>query len=92
MELAGVPKQDIQVDVGPRRLVIRGSRAMPANGEAGAACRLMIMEIHDGSFERVLEFSMDIDPDKVSARQDNGWLWVSLPFAAGGGEEGSGHE
>jgi HSP20 family molecular chaperone IbpA len=87
VDLAGVPKTEIRVDVEPRRLVISGQRALPESGEARAGgCRILVMEIPDGGFERVLEFSVDVDPVRVSARQNHGWLWISLPYA---GREGT---
>jgi HSP20 family molecular chaperone IbpA len=38
------------------------------------------MEIQDGSFERVLEFPVMVDTERVIAKQDNGWLWITLPI------------
>jgi HSP20 family protein len=43
------------------------------------------MEIQDGHFERTLEFPMDIDMERVEARQENGWLWIVIPKAQQGG-------
>lgn len=37
------------------------------------------MEIPEGAFERTLDFTVEIDPAHVQARQDTGWLWISLP-------------
>ena len=86
MDLAGVRKQDIQVEVEPRRLTLRGRRTLPQcppGAEAAAAadscCRILMMEIPDGEFERVLDLPAAVNTEKVTARQDNGWLWVSLP-------------
>lgn len=81
VDLAGVSKQDIRVDVEPRRLVIRGHRALPDSGASPREGRILIMEIADGDFERVIDFAVDVDRDRVTARQDNGWLWVTLPIA-----------
>lgn len=81
VDLAGVGKQEIKVEVEPRRLVVRGQRQEPDSGcEASGCCRILVMEIPDGSFERVLEFPVAVDTEKVSARQDNGWLWITLPL------------
>ncbi|MBX7210072.1 MAG: Hsp20/alpha crystallin family protein [Verrucomicrobiaceae bacterium] len=82
VDLAGVRKQDIKVDVEPRRLAIRGHRALPESGAAPREGRILVMEIADGDFERVIEFAADVDPDRVTARQDNGWLWITLPIAS----------
>lgn len=80
VDLAGVRKQDIKVDVEPRRLVVHGHRDPPDCGSQRQACgRILVMEIADGPFARVVEFPMDVDTARVEARQDNGWLWITLP-------------
>ncbi|OAI57257.1 hypothetical protein AYO49_02400 [Verrucomicrobiaceae bacterium SCGC AG-212-N21] len=83
VELAGMPKQDIEVQVEPRRLTISGHRVLPEPDCAQPPCgRVLIMEIAEGTFERVVEFARDIAPDKAEARQENGWLWITLPLAS----------
>lgn len=80
VDLAGVHREEIEVHAEPQRLRIRGVRSLPDCGHPGAGCgRLLVMEIPDGRFERVIEFPQEIDPGRVRARQDNGWLWISLP-------------
>jgi HSP20 family protein len=87
VDLAGVRKQDINVEVEPRRLVVRGHRQPPDRGcESAACCRILVMEIADGSFERVLEFPVMVDTSRVVAKQDNGWLWITLPVIQQEGE------
>lgn len=83
VDLAGVRREDIAVQVDRRRLIIRGHREMPDCGRGREGCgRLLIMEIPDGGFERVLEFGWDLDARRIDARQDNGWLYISLPHAS----------
>ena len=85
VDLAGARKQDIKVEVEQRRLVISGHRGMPERSCENPPCgRILVMEIADGSFERVLEFPVDVDTERVEARQKNGWLWVSLPVVGRG--------
>jgi HSP20 family protein len=80
MDLAGVRKQDIRVEVEPRRLVVSGCRNLPENPADPPPCsRILVMEIADGQFERRLEFPVDVDTTQVKAWQDNGWLWISMP-------------
>jgi HSP20 family protein len=82
MDLAGVDKREIRVDVEPRRLTVSGHRALPENGRSKQECgRILVMEIEDGPFGRTLEFTTDVDTSRVEARQDNGWLWIVLPRA-----------
>jgi HSP20 family molecular chaperone IbpA len=45
------------------------------------------MEIADGAFERILEFPVAVETERVSARQDDGWLWIKLPILQGGNGE-----
>ena len=81
VELAGVPREGIEIDVHLRRLVIRGHRDAPeAHCERPPCGRLLLMEIADGPFERVIEFEMDMDADRAEARQENGWLWIIIPL------------
>jgi HSP20 family protein len=85
MDLAGVNKQDIRVDVASRSVSVSGHRAFPENSCVGPGCaRILAMEIEDGTFERTLEFPVNIDTQRVEARQENGWLWITLPKAEGG--------
>jgi HSP20 family molecular chaperone IbpA len=70
------------VQVASRRLVIRGERNSPDQHCEHPPCgRLLMMEIAEGPFERVLDFPVDVNPDKTAARQENGLLWITLPFA-----------
>jgi HSP20 family molecular chaperone IbpA len=85
VDLAGVRKQDIKVDVEPCQLVVRGHRKMPERDCESPPCgRILVMEIADGAFERVIEFPVDVDTGRVEARQADGWLWISLPVAERG--------
>lgn len=82
MDLAGVRRDEVAVQAEARRLVVRGRRKMPDCGRGEDGCgRLLVMEIPEGSFERVLEFPVEVDPDQVEARQDHGWLLITLPRA-----------
>lgn len=82
VDLAGVPKSDIEVHVEPRRLAIRGERPSPEQACKRPPCgRILVMEIPEGTFERVIEFPFEINPAAAEARQDNGWLWICMPVA-----------
>jgi HSP20 family protein len=86
MDLAGVEKEDIRVDVEPRRISVSGHREFPESHCEGPGCaRILMMEIEDGRFARTLEFPIDIDVQRVQARQENGWLWIVVPKAQQGG-------
>lgn len=81
VDLAGVRRDDITVHAEPRRLIVSGRRELPDCGRSDSGCgRLLVMEIPDGIFERILQFTVEVDPIRVEARQENGWLWISLPL------------
>jgi HSP20 family molecular chaperone IbpA len=81
VEMTGVPKEGIEIQVEPRRLVIRGHRDSPeVRCEMPPCGRLLLMEIADGPFERVIEFEMDLDADRTQARWEHGWLWIAVPL------------
>jgi HSP20 family protein len=83
VELAGMAKSDIEVQVESRRLAIRGHREPPEQSCGQPACgRILVMEIPEGGFERIIEFPREVATDGVTARQENGWLWITLPLAS----------
>ncbi len=80
-ELAGVDKASIDLRVEPRRLLIRGHREAPEpEDEACKPGEVLAMEIDFGAFERELILTVDIDPQRVTAEQRNGLLWIYLPL------------
>lgn len=84
-ELAGVDRAAIRVEAEPRRLAIRGTRALPEPScDEPPALQVHALEIDHGPFERVLELPEDIDPDQVSAEHRNGLLWIRLPLRSHG--------
>ena len=81
VDLAGVPKPDIEVEVSPGRLRISGQRHVPEDGRCDSGCcQVLALEIENGRFWRELALSSAVDPEKVSARQENGLLWIVLPL------------
>lgn len=80
-DLAGVDKDTIDLRVEPGRLVLRGRRAMPQPGAAEGKCvQVLTMEIDHGPFEREVLLPTDVEINEISARQENGLLWISLPL------------
>ncbi len=81
VELSGVAQEDISVEAGVERLVIYGRRQAPEHHCEKPRCRrILMMEIADGEFVRELQLPVEIDPDRTEARQENGWLWITLPI------------
>jgi HSP20 family protein len=74
-EIAGVEKDDIDIEINNKALKISGRRP-PQPCAAEASFRLA--EIQYGQFERVIYLPTTIDPDVVSATYANGFLHLRL--------------
>jgi len=82
VDLAGVEKDRIEVDVLSDRIRVAGERRPPTpNREPQSPCRqVLMMEIESGRFAREIRLPLEIDRDRVTARQENGLLCVILPI------------
>lgn len=80
VELAGVEKSQIEVHAEPQRLIIRGMRNAPEplRGETHVE-RVLALEIDYGPFEREVILSNAVDVGAITAKQDNGLLWIEMP-------------
>ena len=85
VDLAGVDKEKIDLEVHNRRLFIKGSRAVPiinkqqTEGPGHSRTRVHLMEIDHGSFARVVELPHDVSAEQITAEHKNGILWIELP-------------
>lgn len=82
VDLAGVDKEKIDVEVADQRLKLRGARATPsysAEGETQEKVRVHLMEIDHGAFTREVEIPADADRHNISATYRNGLLWIEIP-------------
>lgn len=82
VDLAGVSKDAINVDVLPDRVRIFGERKPPSpTRDLSGRCRqVLCMEIESGRFEREIILSAEVDRNRIRAKQDNGLLWIVLPL------------
>ena len=81
VELAGVDRSEVELTIEPQRLIIRGTRAAPEpTGVGGHEAQMLAFEIDYGPFERVLELPEPINVKTARAEQQNGFLWIELPF------------
>jgi HSP20 family protein len=72
-ELAGVTKEDLEIEINSKAIRIYGARTeMPRLDDA----RFSLAEIQYGAFERVLLFPAQIDPEVVSASFSAGMLHI----------------
>jgi HSP20 family protein len=87
IDLAGVNKDKIEVEVHENRLRLKGTRAVPMkddgeeNGETSQRVRVHLMEIDHGSFSREVELPQNVDQEKIIAAYRNGMLWIEMPKA-----------
>jgi HSP20 family protein len=81
VDLAGVDRSDIDLQIEPQRVLLRGEREVPEpKHRGGRALQTIAMEIDYGPFVRVVPLPVEVNVDKASAEQENGFLWISLPL------------
>ena len=78
-ELPGVREEDIDVSLDDDILTIRGEKKMQRQDEKE---NFHVVERSFGSFQRSIRLPFPVEPDRVSARFEDGVLTVSLPKSA----------
>ncbi len=82
-DLAGVDPNEIDLQVEPRRLVIRGRRDIAEpKGNAEEPVHVIATDIEQGPFSSEVDFADDVEIERVTAEQTNGLLWIYLPLRA----------
>ena len=77
LEMPGVGRDDVQIDLERRVLTIRGrGRSTSPEGY-----RRVYAEYGEGDYERVFTLSEDIDEAAIRAEMSNGVLTLTLPRA-----------
>ena len=79
VDLAGVAKEAIVVEVLSDRVRLSGERHQPSP-DCGNCRQVIALEIESGHFAREVVLPAEVEPDEVTARQDNGLLWIVLPL------------
>ena len=85
VDLSGVDKEKIDVEIQDNQLTLRGTRQVPmleehhTPAEPGRRLRVHLMEIDHGSFCRQVELPLDVLRDQITAQYLNGMLWVEIP-------------
>jgi HSP20 family protein len=81
VDLAGVPRESIQVEVHQRKLRIAGHREVAEpKGKEEEPVQILAMEIDAGRFAREIVLPADVESDSVRAEYQQGYLWIYLPF------------
>ncbi len=75
VEIAGVNKEDLELEISNKAVRIYGNRAEFPRGENA---KYRLAEIQYGRFERILYLPAPIDPEVVSASYSNGFLQIRM--------------
>jgi HSP20 family protein len=75
-EVPGIPAKEVDVSISGDILTLSGKKD-ETKEEKGE--NYFISERHFGSFERSIELPEGVDPEKISAEQNNGVLTVKIP-------------
>jgi HSP20 family protein len=76
LELAGIRKEDLQITIEDRVLLVRGQRRDPCRQRR---CTFRQMEIDYGHFERRIVIPRSVDGSRIRAQFENGFLHIELP-------------
>jgi HSP20 family protein len=84
VDLAGVDKEKIDIEVVQQRLTVKGTREVPSvkTMESAKDChrpRLHLMEIDHGPFAREVELPQNVEHEKINAKYADGMLWIEMP-------------
>jgi HSP20 family protein len=83
VDLSGVEKEKIDIEVVNGRLRMSGNRVVPMwteeTAKTNVRIRMHLMEIDHGSFARDVELPQDVHHEQINARYRDGMLWIELP-------------
>jgi len=80
LEIAGIDKDDLEITINDRLLLVRGYRKDPCR-QRQHRCSFRQMEIDYGYFERRIVIPRSVDGNRVRAQFHNGFLQIELPKA-----------
>lgn len=78
VDLPGVKKEDINIDVHDNILTVSGERKIEKERKDDEFYRV---ESFYGKFERSFTLPEDVDSDKIEAKDENGVLLITIPKA-----------
>ena len=76
IEIPGIPKKDIDIQLENGVLTISGEKKVAENKEGQ---NYLLREQRYGRFQRSFQVPDSYDVDKIGARYDNGVLFITLP-------------
>ncbi len=89
IELAGLREEDIDITLFPDALVVTGRREEEYPGGIdwhSPAYRYHESGVRYGEFEVEVYLPFAVDPDRVEARYERGFLYIALPRVNGSGD------
>jgi len=84
LELAGVPEQQINIQLTEQKLTVSGNRLSCLDEKGAVRYRFRQLEIEYGAFHREITLSYPVDAKRVEARMRDGLLEIQLPRARSG--------
>lgn len=78
VDLPGVPKDAIKIDLHDNRLTLSGDRTEEKNTDEKES-KTHFSEMFYGSFTRTMTFPVPVDAEKTEAKYDNGVLTMTIP-------------
>lgn len=83
VDLSGVEKEKIDIEVHNGELTLRGHRPVPwvtpPDQQPESKLRVHVMEIDHGGFCRTVELPPDAAQERISANYRDGMLWIEIP-------------
>ena len=79
VDLAGVRREDITIEMEGETLRIAGRRLDPSEAHAPGVRKCHQVEIDYGPFERLILVSVPIESSKIDARYEEGFLKITIP-------------
>lgn len=88
VDLAGVDKNKLDIQLHGQQISIKGARQAPVHPDGATnlgtqhqprRVRVHLMEIDHGSFSRLVEVPENVHRDSINAIYRDGLLWIELP-------------
>jgi HSP20 family molecular chaperone IbpA len=80
VDLAGMKREDIDVTIEGRNLVITGVRTKPCVPGTPREVSVLLMEIDSGRFHRTVGIPNEVETHGIAAQYRDGYLFVILPL------------
>lgn len=79
VDLAGMDRRKIDVEVRDAVLYIRGDRPRPHDADIDETLSVHVMEIESGRFHRKIPVPGDVSANDIDAHYRKGYLWIVMP-------------